>query len=164
MKVIRIYNTLECSIISDSYEYKENAENYENEITKALLNEDTDLAPYADSYHGETFYKKLHQTRITVESIGHKLYGLAECTVTDDWIDSDTKQLKEYLTGQYSDGWGEGFEQREIFHFYETETCEEYDEENDETYESEYDVRCDVYVSFWQSKDYKIMTEDEISA
>jgi hypothetical protein len=71
-------------------------------------------------------------------------------------------QLKSFLIGQYADGWGEGFEQREIDSYTEVETSEEYDEEADEYYESEWDVRYDVYISFWQSEGFKIMTEAEL--
>ena len=84
-----------------------------------------------------------------LEVYNGKLYGLATCTVSDDWNDTDTEQLKEYLTGQYSDGWGEGFEQREIF-------------KTDEIYNDTYDDTTYVYVSFWQDKGFKIMTEAEL--
>lgn len=39
---------------------------------------------------------------------------------------------------------------------------EEYDEEADEYYESEWDVRYDVYISFWQDKNFRLMTEAEL--
>lgn len=42
------------------------------------------------------------------------------------------------------------------------ETSEEYDEEADEYYESEWDVRYDVYISFWQDKNFRLMTEAEL--
>lgn len=99
---------------------------------------------------------------MSTEWVGRKLYGLATCEVNDDWTDEDTAQLKEYLTGQYADGWGEGFEQHEIDSFTEIETCEEYDEEADEYYESEWEVRSDVYISFWQDRNFRIMTEAEL--
>ena len=83
---------------------------------------------------------------------------MAYCTVEDDWTDEDTKQLKDYLSGQYSDGWGEGFEQREFAEFDELE--EFYDDENEEYYE-EY-VNYYVYASFWQRDGFRIMTEDEL--
>ncbi len=44
----------------------------------------------------------------------------------------------------------------------ERETCEEYDEENDEYYESDCDVDYDVYISFWQFENFRIMTESEL--
>ena len=164
MKEIKLYNTLLCSIAGDGNEFNGSVEEYANELEEALHFEDTDLAPYVDDRHGETFSKKLKSTKITVEWIGSKLYGLCIATVEDDWTDSDTEQLKDYLIGQYADGFGEGFEQREIASFTEMEISEEYDEEADEYYESEWPVRYDVYISFWQSSGFKIMTEAELNA
>ena len=164
MKTLKIYNTLIAQIASETCEYTAPAEEYAAELFEALENDDTDLAEYADSYHGDTYYKKLRKITMSAEWVGRTLYGLATCEVEDDWTDSDTEQLKEYLIGQYADGWGEGFEQHEIAHFTEQETSEEYDEEADEYYESEWDVRYDVYISFWQSKNFKIMTEAELNA
>ena len=37
-----------------------------------------------------------------------------------------------------------------------------YDEENDEYYESDCDVAYDVYISFWQFENFRIMTEAEL--
>lgn len=163
MKEIKIYNTLQCLVSSDTVAYNEAPESYADELAEALEKEDTDLAPYADSRKGETFYKKLHRTKITTAWIGGKLYGLCTCEVDDDWTDSDTEQMKSYLEGQYSDGWGEGFEQREICSYVDTDPDLIYDEESDEYYESEYDVRYDVCISFWQSNDnFKLMTESEL--
>lgn len=162
MKTLKIYNTLIAQIASESNEYTESAESYAEELAAALQNDDTDLAEYADDYHGATYYKKLHKVTMGIEWIGSKLYGLATCEVDDDWTDDDTAQLKAYLSGQYSDGWGEGFEQREVYSFTETETSEEYDEEAEEYYESGWEVRYDVYISFWQDKNFKIMTEAEL--
>lgn len=52
--------------------------------------------------------------------------------------DQEIKILKDYFSGQYSDGWGEGFAQRGI--------------------ETSYDV---LYLDFW-SDDFYIETEDEL--
>lgn len=162
MKEIKIYNTLEVNVQSESNEYTENPMVYAAEIIASVNKDDVDLAEYADDYHGSTYYKKLHSIRMGVDVYDGQMYGVATCTVADDWTDSDTEQLKDYLTGQYSDGWGEGFEQREIATFTELETFEEYDEENDEYYESEWDARYCVYVSFWQCEGFRIMTEKEL--
>ena len=164
MRTLKLYNTLTAFVASEDNSYTTCAEEYADELYEALKNDDTDLAEYADDYHGATYYKKLHKITMSVDWVGRKLYGLATCEVDDDWTDDDTAQLKEYLSGQYSDGWGEGFEQREIYSFKETETSEEYDEEADEYYESEWDVRYDVYISFWQFDNFRIMTEDELKA
>ena len=162
MKEIKIYNTLTAVIASESSEYNAFAGDYADQLIEALENDDTDLAPYADSRHGSTYASKLHRTKITVEWINGKLYGVCTASVDDDWTDSDTEQFKNYLIGQYADGWGEGFEQREIDSFTEMETSEEYDEEADEYYESEWEVNYDVYISFWQNRNFRIMTEAEL--
>ena len=162
MNEIKIYNTLLATVASETNEYNAAAEDYADQLFEALEKDDTNLAPYADSHHGSTYVSKLHRTKITVEWIDGKLYAVCTALVDDDWTDDDTAQLKSFLIGQYADGWGEGFEQREIDSYTEVETSEEYDEEADEYYESEWDVRYDVYISFWQSEGFKIMTEAEL--
>ncbi len=164
MKTLKIYNTLSAQIANESGEYATAPEEYANELIEALDLEYINLAEYADEYHGSTYYKKLHKITMTAEWYNRHLYGVAICEVSDDWTDEDTDKLKEYLLAQYADGWAEGFEQREIYSFTEIETAEEYDEEADEYYESEWEERNDVYISFWQSKGFKIMTEAELKS
>ena len=54
--------------------------------------------------------------------------------------DEEMEDLQDYLHGQFSDGWGEGFEQRPI---------------NVEDGE--------IYVSFWNSANFwSVMTEEEL--
>lgn len=152
MKTIKIYNTLEVTIQTDVDYWTEAAENYSNEIFEAIEKEDINLAEYADN-------DKVKSITMSVEFYGNKLYGVATCEVTDDF--EDIEWLKNYLTGQYSDGWGEGFEQREISEWIGEEESEEYDE--DEGYYTDYyDVRYSAYVNFWQYKNFRIMTEDEL--
>ena len=67
------------------------------------------------------------------------LYGKIDCYLTEELSPEETERLKDAITGQNSDGLGEGFEQREI-HIDEG----------------------DLYVSYWQSNDeYFLHTEDE---
>ena len=161
MKTLKIYNTLIATVAGDNNEHNEPASPYADELFEALKKDDTELAEYIYEDDG-SIYGKVHKITMSADWVDGKLYGLATCEVSDDWTDADTALLKEYLEGQYADGWGEGFEQREIDSYTEVETSEEYDEEADEYYESEWDVRYDVYVSFWQSEGFKIMTEAEL--
>ena len=67
------------------------------------------------------------------------LYGKIDCYLSEELSPEETERLKDAITGQNSDGLGEGFEQREI-HIDEG----------------------DLYVSYWQSGDeYFLHTEDE---
>ena len=150
-KMIKLYNTIKITAINwDGYETEPDFN--VSDLINALEADETNLAPYTDDI------EKLIETKIGVEIIDGNLFGVAYCTVEDDWTDEDTKQLKDYLSGQYSDGWGEGFEQREFAEFDELE--EYYDDENEE-YCEEY-VNYYVYASFWQRNGFRIMTEDEL--
>lgn len=75
-----------------------------------------------------------------VEIVDGEVYGVLECKVSEALTEHDIEVLKEYWTGQMSDGWGEGFEQRPI---------------NVEDGE--------IYVSFWNSANFwSVMTEEEL--
>ena len=69
-----------------------------------------------------------------------ELFGKIECSLKEEMTPAEEEILKDYITGQNSDGWGEHFEQQPI------------DTEDG-----------DLYVSFWNSgDDYSIMTHDEL--
>lgn len=75
-----------------------------------------------------------------VAEINGELYGVLECKISEPLTEEEIKVLNEYWTGQMSDGWGEGFEQRPI---------------NVEDGE--------IYVSFWNSANFwSVMTEEEL--
>ena len=77
-----------------------------------------------------------------VEVYRGELFGKIECSLKEEMTPAEEEILKDYITGQNSDGWGEHFEQQPI------------DTEDG-----------DLYVSFWNSgDDYAIMTQDELDA
>ena len=92
-------------------------------------------------YHGEdSVSQKVKALFFTVEQVGNKLMGVAECRVQGDLNDAELEQLKDYASGQASDGFGEGFEQHPI-----------------KIGENE------LYVSLWSSnRSWSIMTQDEL--
>ncbi len=76
----------------------------------------------------------------TVDEIGNTLYGRIDCYLTDTITPEETERLRNAIRGQNSDGFGEGFEQRDI-----------------PTSEG------DLNVSFWHSgDDYFLYTQDEM--
>ncbi len=67
----------------------------------------------------------------SVEVRNGELVGVLTCRLTEPLTDSEMAEFQDWWTGQAADGWGEGFEQREI----------------------KTDAFGTIYVSFWNSSD-----------
>ena len=81
----------------------------------------------------------LEWTTNKVWMVGDELYGVMDCKVREPLNEGELRIFKSYMSGQMSDGWGEGFEQHPI-----------HVEDGD------------LYVSFWSSdKWWEIMTGEE---
>jgi len=66
-------------------------------------------------YHEpDSVNKKVLSLLIDVEIHDHKLWAVAALELADALTPEELDTLGEYITGQYSDGWGEDFEQRDI--------------------------------------------------
>ena len=114
---------------------------YISEIEEKLESEqnpDFELGDYITDH--PTANAKLKMARWSVEEIGGVLYGRIDCRSVEAFTPEEIEALKDGISGQNSDGFGEGFEQRKIH--------------TDEG---------DLYVSFWQSEnDYFVHTQSEM--
>ena len=70
------------------------------------------LMDYFDGNHSIT--EKVKSAVVSVENIDGTLYGCTTLELTAYLESAELNELCDYITGQYSDGWGEGFEQRDI--------------------------------------------------
>lgn len=73
------------------------------------------LCNLMDYFDGsEEIKKKVERAVVSVKNVDGILYGCTTLTLNEFLESTELTELCEYITGQYSDGWGEGFEQREI--------------------------------------------------
>ena len=89
---------------------------YETAIHDAVENDTRDFGGNLMQYYHEddSVRGKVVTAIPSVEVHGNKLCGCLTVELKEPLLDDEQTVLCNYITGQYSDGWGEGFEQRDI--------------------------------------------------
>ena len=141
-----LYERNEHGELDDSSTLLEGSElrGYQDQITAALVKsrmpEETERGLMHWYDEADSVDRKVRSAVFTVEKRDRQLWGVAECRVAGELSDTEMDTLKEFVTGQASDGWCEGFEQREIA----------------------VDDGGELYVHFWNSDEWSIQTEQEL--
>ena len=115
---------------------------YEDVILAAIAKEnrffenDRGLAEYI---HDAALNKKVYSLYPSVEIVDGELWGVMTAGLKESLTGEENAELLEFVTGQNSDGYGEGLEQRPI-----------------KTPDGE------IYVSFWNHENYSFKLEQEM--
>lgn len=122
--------------VGDSY-LADSADEIVDALNRYTAKDENDMAAYYNKDDGVS--EKLTSAVWSVELHGDKLFGRIDCSLKEALTAEEAEALRDWLTGQCSDGLGEGFEQQPI-----------------DTMDGE------LFVSFWNSgDDYAMMTESE---
>ena len=139
-------------------EYKE----YSNELSEAVQEEMNEFGPTGlAEYVDEPLKSKIESIMVTVKNYAAETI----VKVNKELNDKEMTELKYYIEGQFSDGWGEGFEQQPIDSYEETEIDEDqYYQDQDagmdvDRSDYEYQTTIEVRAHFWNNKDWYITLE-----
>lgn len=92
-------------------------------------------------YDDPAVREKVFSAIPSVRDVNGELVGVFECEISGELTVSELEDLRSYLTGQASDGWGEGLEQHGV-------KTADFGE---------------IYVSFWNdSNDWSLQTEEKM--
>ena len=115
----------------DGHDLLQYADAVDEAVKKDIADFNGDLMQY---YHeDDSVRSKVVSAVPSVEICGNKLCGCMNVELREPLNEGEQAALCDYISGQYSDGWGEGFEQREI----EVEDGK-------------------LYVHFWQDHDFEL--------
>jgi len=91
---------------------------YEDSIREAMEQRGSDdggnLMPYFDEDRNPGVKEKVLSAVPTVEIRDGEFMGCTTVKLKAPLTEAEMQDLQDYLKGQFSDGWGEGFEQQEI--------------------------------------------------
>ena len=140
---MKLYVPLEVTMYDEEedQEYEVDGERYYYSIKEKVAQSIDDcgergLAEYF--WDDDKCRNKVYSIKPDVEVRNNRIMGVAVIKMTKPLFEEELESLKDYVSGQFSDGWGEGFEQHEI-----------------EVGDGE------IYVHFWSSENFYIHTEEE---
>ena len=125
-----LYGSQMTEYLDDISEFMERMQDVPEEKERGLM-------AYYDEPDGVN--EKVLSLKVKIECRDGELWGVAECRVRGELTPEELDALKQFTLGEYSDGFGESAEQREI-------------KIGD----------CELYVSLWRDSDWSLQTEEEL--
>lgn len=114
-------------------------EEINKKIRESMCDEDEEQRGFMAYSDDEHLRHKVFSVFPSVETIGNDLYGVVTVMSYGELNKTELEELSDEITGQLSDGWGEGFEQHPV------------------TIGGE-----DYYISFWNCDDFYLKPESEV--
>lgn len=114
-------------------------EEINKKIRESMCDEDEEQRGFMAYSDDEHLRHKVFSVFPGVETIGNDLYGVVTVMSYGELNKTELEELSDEITGQLSDGWGEGFEQHPV------------------TIGGE-----DYYISFWNCDDFYLKPESEV--
>ena len=125
---VNLLTELTGNLISEESEWEED---WSESDEYGMPLDGTELADYEDAIREElnrygeddlmqyfsgsaSIQEKVKSAVVTIENQEGTLYGCTKLELNEFLNPEELKELGDYITGQYSDGWGEGFEQQDI--------------------------------------------------
>ena len=96
----------------DGHDLLQYADSVDEAVKKDIADFNGDLMQYYRE--DDSVRHKVVSAVPSVEIRGNKLCGCLTVELKETLLDDEQTVLCNYISGQYSDGWGEGFEQRDI--------------------------------------------------
>ena len=107
------YGYLDCNDEGSEYD-GHTALNYQDDIEARFASYtegDEDMATY---FRDTPLKAKIESMKWGFESVNNSLWGVVDVALNSEITQEEDEEIKDYITGQNSDGLGEGFEQQDI--------------------------------------------------
>lgn len=142
----------------DNDNYETDGYDYYRELKEAVDDSMSEMGPsglalYLDYKYGDLEEDLIESIIIDIQQKGREIYSVAKVKAIRELNNDELEEIKDYIIGQYSDGWGEGFEQRSFAQWKDQiEVEDEYEEDGEYYTETNYEsANFEMFASFYSS-------------
>lgn len=135
---------------------------FEEEIKAIVERNEPELSRYIPQ--GHACYGVITEIKVDVKRFRGELVSWTEVIATQELNEYQKFQLLEYITGQFSDGFGEGLEQQPFLTETIDDTREEWNEEEQEVETVPCSEEIQYFAHLWTADDFTLEFVDPIDA